>query len=489
MPMSSSSPNVLILMTDQHRWDYLGCVTPSVPTPNLDRLAKRGTRFSEAVCPAPMCIPSRYATFLGLYPSQLGTRNNSQTLQNHAHFPVPTLFERFRDAGYHTIGSGKTHWVQPPNPAHGIPPPTSTSYGFDQRFIARMAGGYDSEPGAVCMGDPGQLPDEIEAIRALNQRCGYGGEGPPGYVGGVLPGDGATLREAWSTDRFLEALEARPRHQPWLGYLSFDAPHAPLFAPEEWIDRIDPAALPFPPQLPLPDADHFPPLAHTREAYEAWRTLSPAQQRESLCRYAALCAYADAQFGRVLDWLERNAQINNTLVVFLSDHGESLGDRNRFSKYSLYEASVRVPLILAGPGIQENVVDPRPANLVDLMPTLLSACRLETPGILPGENLLAPPIRSGALCELHGNGMWPQPAPSLMWRTPEWKIILSGQGTWLEDRLGQTTPVRELYHLSSDPQETRNLYRDPAHAEMRAALLAEALQHLLRNMAVWPGSG
>ena len=478
--------NVLILMTDQQRWDSLSRITPAVPTPHLDRLAGRGTHFTEAVCACPMCIPSRYSAFTGLYPSQLGTRNNSQTFQDPSACPVPTLFERFQQAGYHTIGAGKTHWTLPANEFTGLRAPVPSTRGFDRRFIGRLPGGHDSEPGALHFGDASQYPSRMLEIRDWNIACGWGGEGVDGYVGRTLPGDGSDLREAWLTDRLLEALDAAPADRPWLGYLSFDAPHAPLFAPEAWVDKIDVDALPLPDVSQIPDEDHFPQLTHTREAAQAWAALPEREQRQALARYAALCAYVDDQFGRVLSWLEKTGHDQDTLVVFLSDHGESLGDRGRFSKYSLYEASVRVPLMIAGPGVPAGVVDPRCASLVDLTPTLLEACGLDGPAALPGASWLRPPRCDGAFAEMHGNGMSPQPAPLWMWRTRAWKLITGGRGSWRDHREQRRPPVRELYHLPTDPGERHNRYHDPACAGIRAELHEALLDHVQSAWAAWP---
>jgi arylsulfatase A-like enzyme len=479
-------PNVLILMTDQHRWDFLSCVTPSVPTPNLDRLAARGTRFPQTVCACPMCIPSRYSAFTGLYPSQLGVRNNSQSIQNPADSPVPTLFERFQHAGYFTVGAGKTHWTLPGGEFEGLQAPTPSTRGFDRRYVGRMPGGHDSEPGAVHFGDSSVQPEKMREIREWNVQCGWGGEGTEGYLGKTIPGDGSDLREAWLTDCLLDALQHAPAEKPWLGYLSFDAPHAPLFAPADWMAKIDPDVLPLPDTTVKTDEDHFPQLRHTHEAWEAWAAQPELERRLSLARYAALCAYADHQFGRVLDWLDQSGQTEDTLVVFLSDHGESLGDRGRFSKYSLYEASVRVPLILAGPGVAPGQMDNRPAGLIDLTPTLLAACGLAVPVEFPGEPLLSASVRSGAFAEMHGNGMSPQPAPLWMWRTAEWKLVTGGRGSWMDHRGKVCEPVRELYHLATDPGEKINRYSDPGAASVRNELHEALLDHMQSALAAWP---
>ncbi|MDQ3362824.1 MAG: sulfatase-like hydrolase/transferase, partial [Actinomycetota bacterium] len=107
---AARGPNILFLMTDQHRFDALGSVNPVVRTPNLDRLASRGVRFTQAVCNAPMCVPSRYSMMTGLYPSQVGVRHNTQMIPTDEDLPAPVLAQRLLDSGYQTAGFGKTHW-------------------------------------------------------------------------------------------------------------------------------------------------------------------------------------------------------------------------------------------------------------------------------------------------------------------------------------------------------------------------------------------
>ncbi len=490
---SASSPNVLFLMTDQQSWNALGSVNPAVKTPHLDRLAARGILFDQAICQCPMCIPSRYSLTTGLYPSQIGVRNNAQAIQDSREMPIPTIWDRHRAAGYHTIGAGKTHWTIAPRADRGIRDVVPGTFGFAERYIARMPGGHDREPGATFFGDPDQQPRRMEEIRAWNRAAGYGGEGIAGYRGRTLPGDGSNLREAWLTDRTLEALDrAASSGRPWHCYLSFDAPHAPLYAPETYetwysLDDI--------PDVPLPPArealtDHFPNLAHTEDALQDWLALPPRERRRTTLRYYALCSYVDAQFGRVLDYIERTGQTDNTLVVFASDHGESLGARYRFSKYSLYEDSLRVPLILAGAGVpadRRGTRDSRPAALTDLVPTLLAATGLEVPPELPGENLLAAPERTAAFSEMHGNGSDDLlRAPAYLWRTPEWKLILSLDADHPSARRTGGPLRGELYHLATDPHEWANRFDDPAAQDVRETMTRDLLMHLALAHAAWP---
>lgn len=491
--VSSGSPNLLFLVTDQQSWDALGVINPAVKTPHLDRLAARGILFDQAICQCPMCIPSRYSFCTGLYPSQIGVLNNAQAIQDSRQMPIPTLFERLRDAGYHTIGAGKTHWTIAPRPERGIADVVPSTFGFTERYIGRMPGGHDREPGAVFFGDADQQPERMAAIRAWNRDAGSGGEGVKGYLGRTLPGDGSDLREAWLTDKVLAAIErAHAASRPWHCYLSFDAPHAPLYAPEAFEALYKLEDIPDP-VLP-PDrsvlTDHFPNLAHTEDALQAWLALPPLERRRSTLRYYALCSYCDAQFGRVLDYLDRTGQSENTVIVFTSDHGDSMGHRYRFSKYSLYEDSLRVPLIVAGPAVPaaaRGTRDQRPAELIDLVPTFLAAAGLPVPPELPGENLLAPSARAGAFSEMHGNGSDElQRAPAYLWRTKDWKLILYFDSDFPTARRAPAAFKGELYDLAADPREWVNRFDDPAARDIRERMTSQLLMHLALANAAWP---
>ncbi len=484
-------PNVLFLMTDQQRWDALGVNNPQVLTPHLDRLAARGVVYGQAVCQCPMCVPSRYSLTTGLYPSQVGVRNNTQAIHDDDDMPVPTLFERFQRAGYHTIGCGKTHWYVRPDTARGIRAPRLSRRGFDVRAMARQRGGYEIEPEAVCFSDA--HPDEQAWLREYSRTTGHGGEGAAGYAGQTAPWRGEQMREHWLATQAIESIRAAHARcvagdgAPWFCYVSLDAPHAPLLAPPEFEALYDVDSLEEPGGSADGMDDHFPALAHTREAYDVWAGKPPTERRRTLLRYYALCSYIDAMFGRVLTFLEETGALEQTVVVFLSDHGESLGERRRFGKYSLYEASVRVPLIMAGPGVARGQRDDRLAELVDVAPTLLALAGLDVPASLPGELLTAPSRRAGAFAEMHGNGSQDVLcAPALMWRTREWKLIVWHAGDMDSARANPRDLRGELYHLAGDPHEERNLYCDPAWRGVREEMTRDCLYAMALRQAVYP---
>jgi len=478
-------PNILFLMADQYRWDALGSVNPLLKTPNLDSLAARGVRFSRAVVNAPMCMPSRYSLMTGLYPSQVGVRHNAQMCPTDEDLPAPVLAQRLREAGYQTAGFGKTHWYLGQELAPNIPVKTSTR-GFEVRAQRNTNEPGRVEPGAVQMGH--ERPKDYAELSAETRPYGSGEtvEAYKGFTSTVPP---ERHTEAWLTDRALEFLDGgRDEGRPFFLYLSFDFPHAPFNVPPGYEELYDPEEIPDPPTVPA-GANLS---GHAGQEWKLWdqwlQETSQQERRMSTLRYYALCSYVDAQFGRVLRRLEEMGEMANTFAVFTSDHGEMLGERRRFSKYCLYEGSVRVPLILAGPGTrQQGTVDERPAELVDVLPTLLSVAEQTTPPQLPGASLLAEPARAGSFSEMHGTGYEKaQKAPAYMWRTHDWKLITYLPGDAADAQAQVREAQGELYDLRADPQELENLYEDPDHLSVRERLTGELLMHLASVWARYP---
>jgi len=218
---------------------------------------------------------------------------------------------------------------------------------------------------------------------------------------------------------------------------------------------------------------------------------TPEERRMATLRYFALVTAVDDLIGRVVARLRATGAWEHTLVVFTSDHGEMLGDRNhRFSKFCLYEGSVRVPLILSGGQISPDSrgrCDERYAELVDLVPTLLSAASIPPSSELPGLDLLSERRRQGAFAEFHGSGYEKnQLGPIFMWRTSRWKLILQIPGLAADavERIDQAQG--ELYDLANDPVELRNLYEDPASSAVREQMTRDLLMHLATCWARYP---
>ncbi|MHC4915229.1 MAG: sulfatase family protein, partial [Planctomycetota bacterium] len=238
----SKRPNILFLMTDQQRHDALGCVDPVIKTPNLDALAARGVRFTQAVCNSPMCVASRYSMMTGLYGFQNGVKHNTQMIARDEDMPVPVLAERLRDAGYQTAGFGKTHWyigskILPDVEVKG------SCRGFEvRRLNGARPDSSRLEEGALYMGE--EQPDWVSR-EAKERAFGPGGETVAGYVGKRTEIPPEQIHEGWLTGKALEFLDSgRDPDRPFFMYLSLDFPHVGLAAPAKYEDMYDLADFP-----------------------------------------------------------------------------------------------------------------------------------------------------------------------------------------------------------------------------------------------------
>jgi len=464
-PPAAKRPNIIFLMDDQHRWDAIGRIDPAVKTPALDRLAKEGILFDQAVCQAPMCIPSRYSMLLGLYPHQIGVLSNAPALDD-GQLPCDTLPEVMRQAGYQTAGFGKTHWLGA----------QCSTRGFEVRYSST-----DREDGAIMMGqeNPGALKRYYDEVKAF----GDGEENPAGYIGRTSQLPEVEHRDGWAFQHCLDFIDqGRDEKRPLFLYLSFLKPHAGNNVPAGYEDLYDLASMPVPEQPSLGQVEPCHATGINREqAYRSfWSKATKQQWQQMTLRYRANCSWMDSMFGRVMDKLRAKGLLDNCLIVYVSDHGEMLGERYyRFNKYCLFDASVRVPLILSGtavPPSKRNTLDSRPTEEVDLFPTILAAAGIANNSGKPGINLLGETSRKAGFAELNDHPT----QVSFMWRTQTHKLIL----TFPRDKItaGSVTPAEvcagELYALQTDPKEWHNLYAAKENSTLRDQLSMELIAHL-----------
>lgn len=483
----NKTPNILFILSDQHRFDGLGRINRQIKTPCLDELAGKGIFYENAVCQGPMCVPSRYSLMTGLYPSQVGVRHNTQSCPTDDLLPVPVLAERLRDAGFQTGGFGKTHWQV--NEARGVKFDREDSRrGFQKRAV--MGGEKNREEGCVIFADehPGWAEQQFEELG----RGGAGGQRLPGYLGWPSQLTKQERGEYWLAQKARDFMrEASAKPEPFFCYFSVDVPHPPLNPPKEYELLYSSSDID---ELAQPPAgwhldEHTPVGLMNREA---WAQTSPEERRGSVLRYYAMCSFLDDLVKELLDELDACGCRENTLVIYASDHGEMLGQRNhRFAKMCLYEASVRVPLILSGYGVPAERVgkrDPRYSELVDIMPTILRTAGIPLPEYLPGEDLLGEPLRPASFSESHGEGYHEasQLGPSYMWRDKNWKLILTMPGD-LWKATGRLHEFQgELYNLQSDPHEWQNRYSEPELAEIRERMTRDLLLYLACQWAKFP---
>ncbi|MBL8027910.1 MAG: sulfatase-like hydrolase/transferase, partial [Fibrobacteres bacterium] len=360
--LNKKRPNILFLQTDQQRHDALGCVNRIYKTPVMDSIAARGVRFSEAVCNVPICVPSRYSMMTGLYGFQNGIKHNTQMAICDEELALPVIAQRLKDCGYQTAGFGKTHWYigTPTMPGVKI---KGSRRGFDIRGIQGKREPGNDEVGSLYMAD--DKPEWFERYVKQVAISGPGGEAMQGYIGqksGIPPEEHF---EGWLTQKAIDFIDNdRDSSKPFFLYLSLDYPHVGLHVPDKYEDMYDINDFDDnPPPIPIPDGHRKTPDGVDGWGYyeDRWPQMTPEERRRSKLRYAALCTYVDDMFGKVIDKLREIGELDNTFIIFTADHGDMLGDRSRVSKYCLYDGSVRVPMIIAGPGVTaEGKVDSRP---------------------------------------------------------------------------------------------------------------------------------
>ena len=459
---SGQRKNVIFVMTDQWRYHAQGFAKlDPVQTPVIDQFAAKSFTFHNAIASTPVCCPNRACWMTGRYHQNHGVMRNEET----AIRPEQILVSNFKRAGYSTAYIGKWHLSGSFPRAQPTPEHLKKDFDFWYRvknhthFLLE----YDDHGKMINLGRGWQPEHEVEkAIDYMKQPRENPffmvlSFGPP--HNGVYPGTG------------------EKRHTP--GSFSHRAGGYGYYAPPEFEA----------PYTALKEQD----IRGNIRPVPVSGGPVPGETESALGAvpgYFGACAAIDADFGRLLAYLKASGLEKDTIVVFTSDHGDSMGHRYRFSKYSLYEDSLRVPLIVAGPAVPaaaRGTRDQRPAELIDLVPTFLAAAGLPVPPELPGENLLAPSARAGAFSEMHGNGSDEiQRAPAYLWRTKDWKLILYFDSDFPTARRAPAAFKGELYDLAADPREWVNRFDDPAARDVRERMTSQLLMHLALANAAWP---
>ena len=482
---SGNKPNIIFLMTDQQRWDALGRLNPHIKTPNLDRLARNGIIFRQTTSQAGCCVPSRNSMMSGLYPSQTGIRTNGSHGLADEYLPCDPIPARLQKAGYQTAGFGKTHW--------GRTDKAIGTRGFEYRVVGAKEVGMEN--GAIHYQED-ENPEGLAAYKKEVRDYGGGEEAVAGFVGATSQVQERDHRDGWVAEKCLEFLDKGvDPDRPLFLYLSFLKPHAGLNVPKRFEDLYDINTIPDTEQPPW-DEEPDTHLAYAEKAnaslsrryknwHEAWSKMTLMEKRRTTLRYYANCSWLDDYFGQTLDKLEKLGRLQNALIIFTSDHGEMLGERNyHFTKYCLYDSSIRVPVILSGSVVPEQLrgtIDDRPAELVDLYPTIMKAAGTTQELDSPGLDLLGNQEHTGSFCEFHDSG-----SPAYMWRTNKWKLILFIDMPLPEAKLSPGKAKGELYDLIKDPHEWNNLYYHKRYKTIVEKLKTELFMHLACTWAGFP---
>ncbi len=419
--MDDRQPNILLVIADQWSANRLGCAGhPTVQTPTLDQIARNGIRFTRAYSECPICIPARRTLMTGTTPRTHGDRvfRKSQPMPS-----LPTLAGCFRDAGYQAFCVGKLHVF-----------PERDRIGFDD----------------VLLSEEGRPHLAIDDYSLYLSDHGFTGSA---FAHG-LPNNSYIHRPwhlpehchvtNWATQAMCRVIKRRDPTRPAFWTLSYEAPHpplAPLAAYMEHYRQFD-----MEPPLEAPWSDDRKRLPHALQALLNYypRFDGPALQ-EIKRAYYALCTHLDHQLRIVLGTLREERELDNTIILFCSDHGEMLGDLGLFAKRTFYEGSAGIPMILMGlPGdcrIEPGTCDDRLVGLQDVMPTLLGLAGINVPESCDGLSMTGERRREVLYGEVLENN-----SASRMMHDGRYKLIWYPAGNFIQ-----------LFDLELDPEESRNI--------------------------------
>lgn len=463
--------NVLLITGDQVRADVLAStddgrnpqsLSRAIATPCLDGLAAEGVAFRNCYSPNPVCVPARAALTTGRYPHRCtGRKRNTGSISA----DLPTLAGHFRANGYGTYAIGKLHYLP-----YRAPGEERVLHGFEYAEL-------HEEGRIINKFDPQGKMQGLEDYHDFLAEAGWAGYERSHAIGnndmraGSVPFPAEFHEEAWVASRTIAALE---RHQiessatPFFLWASFSKPHPPYDPPAPYDRMYDPRTFP----APLGAGDEpllegrDPELLRRRVRF-GWDQLSASAVQTARAHYAGLMTFQDAMIGRILAFLTECGQLENTIVVYTSDHGDLLGDFGRFFKTCMFDASAKVPLVFRAPkgfgyaGSRDQLV-----GLQDIFPTLAELTATECPSGLDGGSL-GSILKEGSIAgrDLIVSQFGEDPAQKYMLRTSRWKYVYHQEGA-TEELYDVASPAYELCNCAALPDHSRVL------SEMRAMLAA-----------------
>ena len=423
MAALNEANNLLILISDEHRKDALGCVGhPLVKTPNLDALAQRGTVFENAYTPSPMCVPTRASIACGDHVHKLGYWDSATPYDGR----VRSWMRQLREAGVDVASIGKLHFRS-----------GDDDNGFCEEILPmHVVGGVGWAIGL--------LRDDPPAYDSAAELAADVGVGPSTYTDYDL--DITAAAQQW-----IDARRGGPR--PWAAFVSLVSPHYPLTCPQDFFDLYDPDQI----DLPIgyggkrrPDHGE---LQNVLRFFDYDRHFDERKLRHAKAAYYGLVSFMDDCVGKILTALDDSGQADDTVVIYVSDHGDMLGDQGFWTKQVMYEASVGVPMIAAGPGVPAGRRVTTATTLLDLAATAVAVTQTPHDAVsaaLPGRSLLEiagqddDPDRT-VLAEYHDGG---STTGTFMVRWDRWKFVYY---------VGYPP---QLFDLAADPHELNNLALD-----------------------------
>jgi len=473
-------PNILLIHTDQQRWDALGANgNPDIKTPNLDRLAATGLNFDHYFVQNAVCMPSRVSMLSGQYPATLGIMQNG--------VPVPedtvTLPRLLQNCGYRSANIGKLHFLPHANRDHRQIHP---DYGFDHLEISDEPGCYEDayrawvrwkasgQLDSISVGLPPAAHAWYEAmgiIDPVKHPTTTGGGARFDFAGAIpFAADEALTHSAFVADRTIEFLRQQG-NCPFLCVAGFYSPHAPWVVPQRYLSMYDPR------EFSLPE---FPPGLQSQRDEDIF---SEDGLRRARHGYYAMITEVDHYVGSILNALDEFGFADNTIVIFTSDHGEWLGEHLKYGKgYPAHDCISRVPFIIRWPG---RITEPGTTiggmvEAVDVLPTLLECAGIPIPPQLQGRSF------ARVLHEDGGGSLQWVPRESALTEMSGWKTLRLPGFRYVV----RVTGDEQLFDLASDPAGYRNVATDTVYQEVLGLARQQLITHMIERerplLRQWP---
>jgi arylsulfatase len=448
--MQTSKPHLLFIMDDQHRPDCLGSEGNRViRTPNMDRLAREGMRFSRAYSCTPTCTPARAALLTGLAPWNHGVLGTGAVGRKYSY----TMPQALGDAGYRTMSIGKLHYT-----------PQRNLHGFQSALL--------DESGRI--GSPDFRSDYRSWFwsEAPNLDPDATGVGFNDYKGKAYVLPERLHPTTWIADCSVRFIESYQRAQPFFLKVSFERPHSPYDPPQRWMNHYAGANIPKPKIGKW--AEHYAKRSWDRD--DIWHgDVGAEQTRIAREAYYGSVSYVDEQIGRILAALEKRGWLEQTLIVFTSDHGDMTGDHYLWRKSYAYDLSARIPMIVRWPkgmaSAQRGSVSEQPVELRDVFPTMLDAAGVSASRQLDGRSLLDLVRGRGSDWRKHidlEHDVCYDPSN-------HWNALTDGKTKYIfHAREG----AEQLFDLKSDPHELNDLSGLTQHSALLRDWRGKMLGHL-----------
>lgn len=445
---SQSKPNVLLLLTDMQRFDTIHALgNPVIKTPNLDRLVREGTSFTSAYSPCPVCVPARWCLHHGQYTSKSGLFTNGVMPQDNGN-SLPAMLKQM---DYKTMGVGKCHFT----------PDKLELRGFDARLVQEeCCSEPDSDDYCRWLKEQGEDFDEPHGTR-----------GEMYYIPQISLHSEETHPTNWIGNNSIDFIKEKASDdEPWFLFSSYIHPHPPCAPPKPWHKLYRAPLMPLPKVFEDCEASYTWINRHQNRYKYRDHGVDKNLMRNLKAYYYATISFVDYQVGRIFKALEESGQLDNTLIIFSSDHGEFLGDNNCFGKRSMQDPSSRIPMLVRGPGFKAGEICETPVSLVDVMPTAAAVAEISTDGMaLDGINLAD--IASGKCDRKYVFSQFGDKGQGIyMIVSREWKYFYSA-GDHKEF----------LYDRINDPEESRNKAGLPMLNSIKSELKQALLEYLRKE--------